>query len=43
MFKIKVKKLSFQFVPYLFIVVTIMTAFGSNNGIWAWMILRLVV
>jgi len=35
MTKIKVKKLSLQFVPYLFIVVTILTAFGSNSGTWA--------
>ena len=35
MTKIKAKKLSLQFVPYLFIVVTILTAFGSNNGTWA--------
>ena len=35
MTKIKAKKLSLQFVPYLFIVVTILTAFGSNSGIWA--------
>ena len=35
MTKIKVKKFSLQFVPYLFIVVTILTAFGSNNGTWA--------
>ena len=35
MTKIKAKKLSLQFVPYLFIVVTILTAFGSNSGTWA--------
>ena len=35
MTKTKAKKLSLQFVPYLFIVVTILTAFGSDNGIWA--------
>ena len=43
MTKIKAKKLSLQFVPYLFIVVTILTAFGSNSGTWAWMISKLVV
>jgi len=43
MTKIKAKKLSLQFVPYLFIAVTILTAFGSNSGTWAWMISRLVV
>ena len=35
--KIKAKKLSFKFVPYLFIAVTIFTTFGSNSGTWAWM------
>ena len=35
MSKVKAKKLSLQFVPYLFIVVTILTAFGSNGGTWA--------
>ena len=34
MTKIKAKKLSLRFVPYLFIVVTILTAFGSNSGTW---------
>jgi len=43
MTKIKAKKLSLQFVPYLFIAVTIMTAFGFISGTWAWMISRLVV
>ena len=43
MTKIKVKKLSLRFVPYLFIAVTILTAFGSNNGTWAWMISILAV
>ena len=28
------KKLSLRFIPFLFIAVTILTAFGSNNGIW---------
>ena len=35
MSKMKVKKLSLKFVPYLFVAVTILTAFGSSNGIWA--------
>ena len=35
MTKIKANKLSLRFVPYLFIAVTILTAFGSNNGTWA--------
>jgi len=35
MSKVKAKKLSLQLVPYLFIVVTILTAFGSNAGTWA--------
>ena len=43
MFKTQTKKLSFKFVPYLFIAVTILTTFGSNNGIWAWMNLNLMV
>ena len=34
MTKIKAKKLSLRFIPYLFIAVTILTAFGSNNGTW---------
>ena len=34
MSKIQAKKLSFKFVPYLFIAVTLFTAFGSNNGTW---------
>ena len=29
------KKLSFKFVPYLFIAVTILTTFASNSGTWA--------
>ena len=32
MSKIKAKKLSLRFAPYLFIAVTILTAFGSNSG-----------
>ena len=35
MTKIKAKKLSLKFAPYLFIAVTILTAFGSNSGTWA--------
>ena len=43
MSKIQAKKLSFKFVPYLFVAVTILTAFGSNSGTWAWMNLNLKV
>ena len=35
MSKTQAKKLSLKFVPYLFVAVTILTAFGSNNGTWA--------
>jgi len=28
------QKLSFKLAPYLFIAVTIFTAFGSTNGTW---------
>ncbi len=35
MSKTKAKKMSFKFVPYLFVAVTILTAFGSNSGTWA--------
>ena len=35
MSKIQAKKLSFKFVPYLFIAVTILTTFGFNSGTWA--------
>ena len=35
MSKIQAKKLSFKFVSYLFIAVTILTTFGANNGTWA--------
>ena len=35
MSKIQAKKLSLKFVPYLFVAVTILTAFGSNSGTWA--------
>ena len=34
MSKTQAKKLSFKFVPYLFIAVTILTTFGSNTGTW---------
>ena len=37
MSKTQAKNLSFKFVPYLFIAVTILTTFGSNSGNWAWM------
>ena len=43
MSKTQAKKLSFKFIPYLFIAVTILTTFGSNSVTWAWMISRLVV
>ena len=43
MSKIQAKKLSIKFVPYLFVAVTILTAFGSNNGTWAWMNSSLMV
>ena len=33
--KTQAKKLSFKFVPYLFIAMTILTTFGSNSGTWA--------
>ena len=35
MSKTQAKKLSFKFVPYLFIAVTILTTFGANSGTWA--------
>tara|TARA_Y100000991_G_scaffold165379_1_gene127150 strand:- start:260 stop:454 length:195 start_codon:yes stop_codon:yes gene_type:complete len=35
MSKIKAKKLSLKFAPYVFVAVTILTAFGSNGGTWA--------
>ena len=35
MTRIKSKNLSLQLAPYLFIVVTSLTAFGSNMGTWA--------
>ena len=34
MSKTQAKKLSFKFVPYLFIAVTILTAFTTTNGTW---------
>tara|TARA_B100000886_G_C20099030_1_gene357093 strand:+ start:216 stop:371 length:156 start_codon:yes stop_codon:yes gene_type:complete len=30
----KAKNLTLKFVPYLFVAVTILTAFGSNTGTW---------
>jgi len=36
MSKTQANKLSFKFVPYLFIAITILTTFGSNCGTWAW-------
>ena len=35
MSKTQAIQLSFKFVPYLFIAVTILTTFGSNSGTWA--------
>ena len=35
MSKTQAKKLSLKFVPYLFVAVTILTAFGTNSGSWA--------
>ena len=35
MTEIKSKNLPLRFVPYLFIAVTILTAFGSSSGTWA--------
>ena len=34
MSKTQAKKLSLKFAPYLFVAVTILTAFGSNGGTW---------
>ena len=34
MTKITAKKFSLKFVPYLFVAVTTLTAFGSYNGTW---------
>ena len=34
MSKIQAKKLSLKFVPYLFVAVATLTAFGSNGGTW---------
>jgi len=42
MLKTQAKELSFKLVPYLFVAVTILTAFGSNSGTWAWMNLSLM-
>ena len=35
MSKTQAKKLSLRFVPYFFVAITILTAFGPNNGNWA--------
>jgi len=35
MSKSQAKKLSFKFVSYLFIAVTILTTLGTNSGTWA--------
>ena len=35
MSKTQAIKLSLKIVPYLFVAVTILTAFGSNGGTWA--------
>jgi len=43
MSKTQTKKLSLKFVPYFFVAITILTAFGTNSGTWAWMILSLMV
>ena len=43
MSRTQAKKLSLKFIPYLFIAVTILTAFGSKGGIWVWVNLSLVV
>ena len=34
MSKKQAKKLSLKFAPYLFVALTILTAFGSNGGTW---------
>ena len=43
MSKAKAKKLSQKFVSYLFVAITILTAFGFNNGTWVWTNQNLVV
>ena len=35
MSKTQAKNFSLKFVPYGFVAVTTLTAFGSNSGIWA--------
>ena len=35
MSRTQAKKLSFKLVPYLFIAVATLTAFGSNVGTWS--------
>ena len=37
------KNFSLKFVPYLFVAVTILTAFGSSSGTWVWMNLSSMV
>jgi len=37
----KAQKLTLKFSAYLFIALTILTAFGSGNGNWVWMIINL--
>ena len=34
MSKLQAKKLSLKFVPYFFVAVATLTAFGSNGGTW---------
>ena len=43
MSKTQARNLSLKFAPYLFVAVTILTAFGSNSGTWVWMNLNLMV
>ncbi len=43
MSKTKAKNLSLKFVPYLFVAIATLTAFGSNSGTWVWMNLSLMV
>ena len=43
MSKTQTKKLSLKFAPYLFLAVTILTAFGYNGGTWALMTYNLMV
>ena len=34
MSKIQAKKISLKFIPYFFVAVATLTAFGSNSGTW---------